>query len=762
MTGRMLLKHSVKHAAGLAAVAASALTNRVHRGACVLMYHRVADTGIFDLSLDDWNVSPSRLEKQFQWLARHAECVPFGEVLQKSSCASKSKPVVALTFDDGFANFRHNVLPLLERYRIPATLFVVTRYVDSAEPYPFDHWAQKNRTRVPSLAWRPITWSEIEECLGSGLVSVGSHSHNHFNAINVRDEQLAEEAAVSHATLKAHLGNSPVSLYAYPYGSTRLGHVRTAYTEAVRTAGYAMAVTTDLGLVASCTPCLQVPRVEVHAYDSPWILKAKVFGNLWPQRLCDRLRSAQRYSEPERLTSVAICSAVPEIIPRISDLLAQAIPADLALRVSVVVACRNEASHIGACLAGLLALEAPAGGFEVVVADGMSDDGTREILARLAKGVSGQWSVVSAQNPSPLRPDRGEGQGEVSLSSSGPTVSGQWSVVGGPLVRLIDNPGRLTSHGLNAAIQAARGDIIVRADAHTEYAPDYLLRCLETLQQTGADNVGGPARTKTEGYLQQAIAAAYHSPFSVGGARFHDTDHEGYVDTVTYGCWPRDTFEKFGLFDEELVRNQDDEHNLRISRGGGKVYQSPSIKSWYQPRGSLGALFKQYMQYGYWKVRVIQKHKLPASWRHLVPAAFLVTLVVLLLTSILCPLVSVLGPSRPPSPASGPEVPLSVVSGQWSVVSLLASLSAYALALIAASLVTAAKAGWNLLPVLPLVFACYHFGYGLGFLRGVLDFVILHRGASASFTKLTRSVQTTGSRDNGSRPLTSSKAESGK
>jgi peptidoglycan/xylan/chitin deacetylase (PgdA/CDA1 family)/glycosyltransferase involved in cell wall biosynthesis len=719
------------------------------------MYHRVAGTGIFDLSLDDWNVSPSRLEKQFQWLARHAECVPLGEVLQKSSCASKSKPVVALTFDDGFANFRHNVLPLLERYRIPATLFVVTRYVGSAEPYPFDHWGQKNRVRVPLVAWRPITWAEIEECLSSGLVSVGSHSHNHFNAINVRDEQLSEEATVSLEMLKRHLGNNAVSFYAYPYGSTRLGQVRTAYTEAIRIAGYTMAVTTDLGLVASCTPCFQVPRVEVHAYDSPRILKAKVFGNLWPQSLCDRFRRAQRHSEPERLTSVAICSAVPEIIPRISGLPAQAIPADLAPRVSVIVACRNEASHIGACLAGLLALEAPAGGFEVVVADGMSDDGTRDILSRIATEVGGQWSVVSspiasAQSPSPLRTGRGEGQGEVSPI---PAVS-PYTVLRplpSPVLRILDNPGRLTSHGLNAAILAARGDIIVRADAHTEYAPDYLLRCLEVLQETGADNVGGPARTKTEGYLQQAIAAAYHSPFSVGGARFHDTEFEGPVDTVTYGCWPRSTFEKFDLFDEELVRNQDDEHNLRITRGGGKIYQSPRIRSWYRPRDSLSALFKQYMQYGYWKVRVIQKHKLPASWRHLVPGTFLLILLLLSLSSVLCPLISILWPSRPPSSVSGPELPWSVVSGQWSVVSLLASLSAYALALITASLITAAKAGWNLLPVLPLVFGCYHFGYGLGFLRGVLDFVILRRGASASFTKLTRPVGTTGPRDNGPR-----------
>jgi len=260
------------------------------------MYHRVADTGIFDLSLDDWNIAPSRLEKQLQWLARNAECVPLGDVLQKCSCATRSKPVVALTFDDGFANFRHRVLPLLERYRIPATLFVVTRYVGSEEPYPFDHWAQANRLRIPPLAWRPITWAEIEECLRTGLVSAGSHSHNHLNALASSDEQLAEEATTSRELLTSHLGQNHASLYAYPYGCSRLGQVRTAYIEAVRNAGYTLAVTTDLGLATSSTPRFQVPRVEVHAYDSPRILKAKVLGSLWPHRLCDQLRQAQRHT----------------------------------------------------------------------------------------------------------------------------------------------------------------------------------------------------------------------------------------------------------------------------------------------------------------------------------------------------------------------------------------------------------------------------------------------------------------------------------
>jgi hypothetical protein len=286
-------------------------------------------------------------------------------------------------------------------------------------------------------------------------------------------------------------------------------------------------------------------------------------------------------------------------------------------------------------------------------------------------------------------------------------------------------------------------------DAHTEYATDYVRECVAILQESGADNVGGPARTRPQTYMEKAVAAAYHSSFSVGGARFHDMNYKGYVDTVTYGCWPRSTFEKFGLFDEELVRNQDDEHNLRITRGGGKIYQSPNIKSWYRPRGTLAALFMQYLQYGYWKVRVIQKHKLPASWRHLVPGAFLLTLAVLFLLSIFSFLFSAFAPN---SQLSALSIPISIFSFPWPVkwaayftgqvsafsFSFLAALGAYLLAVLVASVVTVAKTEWKLLPVLPLVFGCYHFGYGFGFLRGILDFVILRRGASVSFTKLTR------------------------
>lgn len=397
-----------------------------------------------------------------------------------------------------------------------------------------------------------------------------------------------------------------------------------------------------------------------------------------------------------------------------------------------MIPCRNEAAHIEACLTAVLNQHAPDGGFEVIVADGMSDDGTREILARLAKEVGGQLSEVNVSvAPSLLRLDRGEGQGEVSPSSAAaiaiPSASSHQpsALSRGPTLRVIDNPGRIVSKGLNAAILASRGDIIVRMDAHTQYAPDYLARCVQALEETGADNVGGPWVASGEGCISKAIAAAFQSPFAVGGARGHDPAHQGLVDTVYLGCWRKVAFEKFGFFDEELVRNQDDEHNLRIIRGGGKIYQSPNIMSRYRPRGSLKALCKQYMQYGYWKVRVIQKHRLPASFRHLVPGVFVLTIMLLFLLSALTFL------SASVSPRSSILYSLS----SWL---LMAILGLYAACVVAASFVTAAKTGWKLFWILPLVFPCYHCSYGYGFLRGVWDFVIRRRGTRETFSNLTR------------------------
>ena len=277
--------------------------------------------------------------------------------------------------------------------------------------------------------------------------------------------------------------------------------------------------------------------------------------------------------------------------------------------------------------------------------------------------------------------------------------------------------------GLNLGIARARGDIILRMDVHTRYASDYVVHCLRELRSRDADNVGGPARTETSGFLAGAIAAAYHSPYSCGGARFHDESFEGYVDTVPYGCWRKSTLERIGLFDETFVRNQDDELNLRIVRAGGKIWQSPAIVSWYSPRSDLSRLFAQDFQYGFWKVRVIQKHRIPASVRHLIPAAFVLANVGLALALAAATI------------GRWPTL-LSVSLAAWTTMLL-----AYLALSLFSAVIAARRHGWRLLPVLPLVFAVYHVSYGLGFLSGVIYWNSPQAAAKAGaglFSRLTR------------------------
>jgi glycosyltransferase involved in cell wall biosynthesis len=326
-----------------------------------------------------------------------------------------------------------------------------------------------------------------------------------------------------------------------------------------------------------------------------------------------------------------------------------------AVDISIIVPCRNEARYIRPFLESLLSQELGEMRSDILIADGMSTDGTRQIIDEyMSKGH----------------------------------------------IRTIDNPEKIVSTGLNRAVLAASGEFVIRMDIHTEYASDYVRRCVETLVATGAWNVGGPARTKADGWMACAIAAAYHSPFACGGARFHNDQYEGWVDTVTYGCWRKSTLEQLGMFDEALVRNQDDELNLRTIRAGGGVWQSPAIVSWYHPRDNLRDLVRQYFQYGFWKVAVIRKHRQPASWRHLVPGAFVLAAAAGL-------------PVTAAMAIAGFHAAATIVASVWATL-----MTGYAVACGAAALWTARRTGWNLLPILPVVFACYHFSYGTGFLSG--------------------------------------------
>jgi len=326
--------------------------------------------------------------------------------------------------------------------------------------------------------------------------------------------------------------------------------------------------------------------------------------------------------------------------------------------VSIIVPCRNEARYIEAFCRSALAQELPEGlGLQLVIADGLSDDGTRERLER--------------------------------LSAADPRIV--W----------IDNPGRIVSTGLNQALARSEGEVIVRMDVHTEYAPDYVAQCLAALEQTGADNVGGPWHAVPDADAEpmaHAVAAAFQSRWVAGGAASRSLGHSGWVDTVYLGCWPRASFERFGLFDESLVRNQDDEHNLRITRGGGRVWQSAAIRSVYRPRASLGALARQYLQYGYWKPFVMKKHRQAASWRQLVPGAFVAALLVAGLFAIL-----------------GVATPLRSLVALYGLG--VAAMSALVIREAHASL----GFDWHAAVRVPAAIAAYHLSYGAGSLLGAWD-----------------------------------------
>ena len=352
---------------------------------------------------------------------------------------------------------------------------------------------------------------------------------------------------------------------------------------------------------------------------------------------------------------------------------------EIKIRISIIVACRNEAGHIEEFLESLLNQDMNGMSWEAIIADGMSDDGTWPILKNYA-----------ARHPE---------------------------------IRLTSNPGRIASTGLNSAIRSSRGEYVLRMDAHTCYAQDYCRRSVEALERTGADNAGGPARTQAFSWRARAVAVAYHSPFSTGGARFHDPNYEGPVDTVTYGCWRKSTLERLGLFDESLVRNQDDELNLRLVRQGGTIWQDPAIVSWYKPRATLSGLFRQYAQYGFWKVAVIRKHRMPGSWRHLVPAVFIIANLLLLLIPALCAL-------------AGAQRPVQALLDLW-----LTLLVCYAACLVLASLAAVRLRDWTILPYLPIVFVTYHVSYGLGFLAGLFRFFLRpdHAiGMGSAFSRITR------------------------
>ena len=261
-------------------------------------------------------------------------------------------------------------------------------------------------------------------------------------------------------------------------------------------------------------------------------------------------------------------------------------------RVSVILPIRNEARHIDACLERLLQQDYPRELVEILVVDGRSDDGTRDVVKQ-----------VQARHPDAA-------------------------------LRLLDNPQRTVPPALNAGIRAAKGEVIVRMDGHAVPAIDYLSACVAALGRSGAANVGGAVEAEGTTPFGQAVALATQHPLGAGDAKYRVGGSPGDVDTVPFGAFRRELFEAVGLFDESLVRNQDYELNVRIRAAGQRIHFDPAIRVKYSPRNSAQALWSQYLQYGWWKVETLRRHPQSLRWRQLIPPVLLAGLLVGMLVSL--------------------------------------------------------------------------------------------------------------------------------
>jgi glycosyltransferase involved in cell wall biosynthesis len=326
--------------------------------------------------------------------------------------------------------------------------------------------------------------------------------------------------------------------------------------------------------------------------------------------------------------------------------------------VSVIVPCRNEAPFLERCLDSILASDYPPARLEVIVADGRSVDGTGELLNRYAARE--------------------------------------------PRLRVIDNREVLTPVGLNRAIAAAHGEIVVRFDGHAVMPNDYLRRCVALLESSSADNAGGSIRTlpQTGGLFSGPIAAALGSRFGVGDSAFRTSSKDCSIhtgprpaDTVFGGCFRRELFSRIGGFNERLERGQDLEFNLRLRRAGGAVVLDPAIVCDYYARSGLASFWRHNFLNGAWAVLPFARSDIvPVRARHLVPLAFVAALA----GSLVLPF-------------------------PW----LIAIPAAYAaLCLAASARVALDRRQTTYLALMPIVFLSLHLAYGLGSAWGCLQLVL--------------------------------------
>lgn len=321
---------------------------------------------------------------------------------------------------------------------------------------------------------------------------------------------------------------------------------------------------------------------------------------------------------------------------------------------SVICPIYNEEKYIGKCIESIKKQDYPKDDLEVLFVDGMSTDRTREIVM--------EYMVIC------------------------------------PYIRLIDNPKRIVPPAMNIGIRASKGDIVIRLDAHAFFPDNYFSELVRFLHKLQADNVGGVCRTLpiNDSVVCQSIASVLSSSFGMGNSHFRvGASDVMEVDTVPFGCFRRELFDKIGYFDEELIRNQDDEFNGRIIKNGGKIYLIPSLVIDYYARDSINKVWKMFYQYGLFKPLVNKKLGSPATVRQFFPLFFVLGLII--------------GPFW----------------GIFSIVFLYLYLFVVLLYVLM-SLYFSCKESKNILQVLTQMYVYFivHFAYGWGYLNGIYKLLL--------------------------------------
>lgn len=262
--------------------------------------------------------------------------------------------------------------------------------------------------------------------------------------------------------------------------------------------------------------------------------------------------------------------------------------------VSVVMPVLNEEKYIDKCIESLLLQDYPMEKMEWIFVDGCSKDRTVEFL----KGYGEKYPK---------------------------------------LIKVFNNPHKIVPYAMNIGISASSGKYIVRLDAHSDYARDYISKCVYYLENTDADNVGGLAETKANGIIGGAIAKMLSSKFGVGNSQFRTNGESGYVDTVPFGAFKREVFSKYGGYDERLVRNQDNEMNYRIRKNGGKIYLSSNIRLSYYCRDTVKGISDMAFKNGMWNVITMKLCPGSMGIRHFIPLSFVLSVIGLFLLGFLHP-----------------------------------------------------------------------------------------------------------------------------